>query len=520
MIYLTQSIHRNCQKYPNRVVTEHNGRTRTWTEFRDRVSRLAGALQVLGVKESDRVAIMALNCDKYLEYYFAVPWAGGAVVPLNTRWSVKENAYSLTDSGTKILFVDDAFLPQVDGLKKENVPVEKYIYMGEKECPEGLLDIENLINDNAGIPDSYRHDDDLAGIFYTGGTTGFPKGAMLTHKSMWTSAVTVLVEAKVDEDDTYLHAGPMFHLADGAFSNAACLVGSKHCFLPTFTPQLTVETINKYKATHTVLVPVMIQMVTAYVEQQKSRLKSLKAVLYGASPIPESVLTAAMSAFPNTNFMQGYGQTELSPIVTMLGHKYHVTEGPRSGKLKSAGQAGICVEIRIVDKEDKVLDPGGIGEVTVLGPNKMLSYWNKPQETATSLRNGWIYTGDVGYLDDEGFLYLVDRAKDMIVTGGENVYSTEVENAVTAHDAVQQCIVIGIPDEKWGELVHAEIILNDGASATEGDIIAHCRELIANYKCPKSVKFRTEPFPLSGAGKLLKREVRKVYWQGQDRSIN
>lgn len=200
--------------------------------------------------------------------------------------------------------------------------------------------------------------------------------------------------------------------------------------------------------------------------------------------------------------------------------EYHVTEGPKSGKLKSAGQAVACVEIRIVDKEDIDLQPNEVGEVIVKGPNRMLKYWNKPEETATSLRDGWIYTGDMGYLDTEGFLFLVDRAKDMIVSGGENIYSTETENAIMKYPAVQQCIVIGIPDKKWGEIVHAEIILEEGMSVTQEEIAAHCKKLIANYKCPKSVKFRKDPFPISGAGKLLKREVRKIYWKGNGRGIN
>lgn len=520
MIYLTQSVHRNCQKFPNKLATIHNGREHTWTQFKDRIARLAGALQQLGVAENDRVGMLALNSDRYLEYYMAVPWAGGAVVALNTRWSPKENAYSLTDSGTKILLVDDAFVHQVEKLREENIPVETYIYIGEKDCPQGMLDYEKLISDATPVEDSYRHDDDLAGIYYTGGTTGFPKGAMLTHKSLWTSTMAVLLEANIKANDTYLHAGPMFHLADGAMSNGAMLVGATHCFLPSFTPQATVECIQKYNATHTLLVPIMIQMVTAYIEKTNESVDTLRFVLYGASPIPETVLVAALKAFPTTSFVQGYGQTELSPIATMLGAEYHVTEGPKAGKLKSAGQAVSCVEIRIVDKEDNVLGANEIGEVTVMGPNKMLKYWNKPEETAISLRNGWIYTGDVGYLDDEGFLFLVDRAKDMIVSGGENVYSTEVENAVMKHSSVNQCIVIGIPSETWGELVHAEIILKEGAAATKEEIINHCKEYIAGYKCPKSVKFRTEPFPISGAGKLLKREVRKEYWEGKERMIN
>lgn len=520
MIYLTQSVHRNCQKFPNKIATVHNGREHTWLKFKDRVAKFAGALQKLGVKQNDRVGILALNSDRYLEYYMAVPWASGAVVALNTRWSVKENAYSLNDSETTILLVDDAFLPQVEMLIKENIPVNNYIYIGEQECPEGMLDYENLIRESNPIEDSYRHDEDLAGIYYTGGTTGFPKGAMLTHKSLWTSAMAFLVGVKIESDDICIHAGPMFHLADGALSNGALIVGAKHCFLPSFTPQGAVETIIKYKATHTLLVPVMIQMMSMYIEKSKCTLDSLKFVFYGASSISETVLLAALKAFPSTKFLQGYGQTELSPLVTLLGADYHVAEGPKSGKLKSTGQAAACVEIRIVDKNDKVLAPNEIGEIIVMGPNKMLQYWNKPEETTTSLRNGWIYTGDMGYLDEEGFLFLVDRAKDMIVSGGENVYSTEVENAIMNHPSVQQCIVIGIPNEKWGELVHAEIILKDGLSATDIEIISRCKELIANYKCPKSILFRTEPFPMSGAGKLLKNEVRKIYWAGENRNVN
>ena len=520
MIYLTQSVHRNCQKFPNDLATIHNGRQHTWTQFRDRVAKFAGALRKMGVEQSDRVGILALNSDRYLEYYMAVPWAGGAVVALNTRWSVKENAYSLTDSGTKILLVDDAFVTLVEKLKDEDIPVDTFIYIGEQDCPDGMLDYESLIKEANTVDDAYRHDDDLAGIYYTGGTTGFPKGAMLTHKSLWISGMACIMEAHIKADDIYLHVGPMFHLADGALSNAALIVGATHCFVPSFTPQETVETIQKYRATHTLMVPIMIQMVTAYLEKTNSAVDTLEFVLYGGSPIPETVLVAAMKAFPATSFVQGYGQTELSPLATLLSAEYHVTEGPKSGKLKSAGQAIACVEIRIVDKDDNVLGPNKIGEVIVMGPNRMLKYWNKPEETAISLRNGWIYTGDVGYMDEEGFLFLVDRAKDMIISGGENVYSTVVENAVMKHPAVQQCIVIGIPDDKWGELVHAEIILKEGMSVTQEEIIVHCKDLIASFKCPKSVKFRTEPFPVSGAGKLLKREVRKVYWKGKERVIN
>jgi acyl-CoA synthetase (AMP-forming)/AMP-acid ligase II len=218
--------------------------------------------------------------------------------------------------------------------------------------------------------------------------------------------------------------------------------------------------------------------------------------------------------------VQAYGQTELSPVATLLPPEYHTVEGPNAGKLASAGRAALCCELEIVDGDGVEAPRGTVGEIRVRGPNAMLGYWNKPDETAAALRDGWVHTGDAGYMDEDGFVFVVDRVKDMIVSGGENVYCVEVENAVTKYPAVSQCAVIGIPDEKWGEAVHALVILKPGQGATEADIIDHCKTLIANYKCPRGVEFRTDPFPLSGAGKVLKRELRKPYWEGRNRQVN
>ncbi len=419
MIYITQCVHRNAQKYPNQTATIFMDRVHTWKQFKDRVARFAAGLNKIGVKDNDRIAILALNSDRYLESYFSIPWAGGACVPLNTRWSVKENAYTMKDCGATVLLVDDNFLHMIPDLKKEDIQIKEYIYMGEKECPEGMHDYEKMIADNEPAEDTYRHDYQLAGVYYTGGTTGFPKGAMITHMGLWSSAMALVSETGIDSDDTYIHAAPMFHLADGAFSNAAMVMGAAHTFLPTFTPQGTIDLITKHKVSHALLVPVMIQMVTETYQKNPVDMSSLRFILYGAAPITEPVLIAALNAFPHVEFTQGYGQTELSPLATVLKHKYHVTEGPFAGKLKSAGQAVACVEIKTVDKDGNTLPTGGIGEVCVKGPTMMLKYWNKPEETAISKRNGWIHTGDVGYIDDEGFLFLVDRAKDMIVSGGE-----------------------------------------------------------------------------------------------------
>ncbi len=517
MIYLTQAVHRNAQIFPNQTATICGSRKSTWKEFKNRVARLAAGLKGLGVQDNDRLAILALNSDRYLEYYFAVPWSGACVVPLNIRWSAKENSYSINDAGAKVLFVDDAFLPIVAALETD---LSHIIYIGDSDCPEGMVSYEKLIADNEPMEDTYRHDQDLAGIFYTGGTTGFPKGVMLTHISIWTSSISLVPLMEMKPDSSYLHAAPMFHLADEAVMQAGMLVGATNYFIPSFTPQGVVDITKQYDITHLLLVPVMIQMTVAHLKQNPTDLDSVEFILYGASPISESALVDAMGTFKGVRFAQGYGQTELSPLATMLGPEYHTLTGPKAGKLKSAGRAISCVEVRIVDEKSNTVEEGAVGEIAVRGPNAMVGYWNKPEETAVSMRNGWIHTGDAGYMDDEGFVFLVDRVKDMIVSGGENVYSAETENAVMNHPAVAQAVVIGIPHEKWGELVHAEIILHPGQTATEEEIIAESAKHIANYKCPKSVSFRTEPFPLSGAGKILKRDIRAPYWEGQDRNIS
>ena len=520
MFYLTQAVHRNAQIHGNKIATECAGRKHNWKQFKDRIARFAAGLKDLGIAEGDRVAILSLNSDRYFEYYFGVPWAGACTVPLNVRWSAHENAYSLKDAGARVLVVDDAFAKMVPALRAKEVPLDHVIYIGDQDTPEGMINYEDLVANNDPMDDTYRHNDQLAGIFYTGGTTGFPKGVMLTHTNLWTSAASLVMCSPISEDSRVLHVAPMFHLADTAMTMAGMLTGCTHVFIPMFVPAATVKALSDLAVTHVVMVPVMIQMVINDPSIADADMSKLQYVLYGGSPIAEAVLVQAMKTLPNAQFSQGYGQTELAPIATMLRPEYHTTTGPKAGKLKSAGQAAPSVEVRIVDKEGQTLPTGEIGEIAVKGPNAMKGYWNKPEETAKSLRNGWVHTGDAGYIDDDGFVFLVDRVKDMIVSGGENVYSAEVENAVMNHPAVEQVVVVGIPSEKWGEQVHAEIILKSGQSASVEDIIAKTKEYIANYKCPRSIKFRTEPFPLSGAGKLLKRDVRAPYWEGQARQIS
>lgn len=517
-MYLTQGLHRAVQQKPNDIATIFQGRKRTFGEIAARVAKLAGALQRLGLKAGDRVGMLSLNSDRYLEYYLAVYWAGGAVNPANIRWTAAEIAYSLDDCETAILIVDDTFKAMAQGLKETCKSLNVLIHAGDGDAPAGMLSYEALIADAAPVQDAYRSGSDLAGVFYTGGTTGFPKGVMLSHTNLASNCLAVLANGVVGSDSVGLHAAPMFHLADGAFMNAMLAAGATHVMIPSFTPVGVLQAIQGEQVSASLLVPTMIQMLADYQEVGQYKLDSMKSVLYGASPISEAVLDRAMKALPSAAFCQAYGMTELSPVATLLLPKYHLPEHRALGKMRSAGTACTLAEIRIVDTEGKEVPLGTVGEVAVRGPGVMLGYWNKPAETAAAVRNGWMHTGDGGRMDEDGFVFIVDRLKDMIVTGGENVYSIEVENAVLKHPAVAMCAVIGIPDEQWGELVHASVVLKPGVQTTADSIIEHCKTLIGNYKCPRSVAF-LEALPLSGAGKILKNKLREPFWKDKQRNV-
>ena len=520
-MHFYQALQRNASKFSNKIATSFGEREHTWKEVEDRVAKLAAALIAHGVQAKEHIAILSLNSNRYFEYFNATPWMGGVVVPLNIRWSLKENIYSLENSQSSVLFIDDAFLEMGLELAKSCPKLRLMVYMGDGETPEGMLNYEQLIATSTPVEPFHSSYDDLAGIFYTGGTTGFPKGVMLSHANIWTSSISVTAEMGLNnEEDSYLHAAPMFHLADIGVSYAMVISGIKQVFVPFFDPKSVIETIEKKQVNHVLLVPTMITILLATPELNNANLTSLKTIIYGASPMPEGTLIEAMDKMPTVSFIQAYGQSELSPLVSILPAKYHVLDGPMSGKLRSAGRPSYCVNVEIWDENGHCLPNGEIGEIAARGPNRMLGYWNNPEQTESAIVNGWVLTGDAGYMDDDGFIFLVDRVKDMIVTGGENVFSAEVENALSHHPAIQESVVIGIPSEQWGESVHAIVRLNQGQNPTEREITEHCREYIAGYKVPHSIEFRTEPFPMTGAGKLRKVELRAPYWENQKRAIN
>lgn len=515
---LTNSMRRSIQQTPDKVATIFRGRQRTFRELCERVARLAGALKAAGVKADDRVGILALNSDRYLETCMAVWWAGAVLNPVNTRWSVPEVVYSLDDCDTGVLVVDDHFLPMADSIMKSARRVPVMIHAGDGAAPAGVLSYEALIADTPAAEDAGRGYEDLAIIMYTGGTTGFPKGVMQSHRNIWTGCIQRMAEIPPVRNGRSLHAAPLFHMAALSRALNQFIAGETHVIIPAFDVREVLDTIERERVTELGLVPTMIQALITHPEFGRRDLSSVKRLAFGASPIVASVLERTMNLFPGVEFSQSYGLTE-AMVITANPPENHGEAGRASGLCLSVGRVLCGSEIKIVDSNGVEARRGTVGEIVIRGPSVTRGYWNKPQETAAALRNGWLHTGDGAYMDEAGYLFIVDRIKDMIVSGGENVYSAEVENTIGRHPAVAMCAVIGIPSENWGEAVHAVVVRKPDVQVTEEEIREYCKQYIAGYKCPKSVEFRPE-LPLSGAGKILKRDLRAPYWGGKSKKVN
>ncbi|WP_101675128.1 long-chain-fatty-acid--CoA ligase [Alloalcanivorax mobilis] len=515
---LTHALHRLEQQNSGATAVIFRDRQRTWADLAERVARLAGALHRLGLKAGERVGMLGLNSDYYIEYMLGVWWAGGALNPVNTRWSQAEVAFSLDDCGTGILLVDERFASWGDALREQSKALHTVIYVGDGEAPKGLLHYEALLRDAVPAEDARRSGDDLAGVFYTGGTTGFPKGVMLSHLNLLSNALGYLLELPYSDDDVVLGVAPIFHQAGMCIIVRALLRGCPMVVVDEFEPVAVMRAIEEHRATFTLLVPTMVQRLVDHPEAGRYDLGSLSRVLYGASPISEGVLERAFKVLPKVRFYQGYGMTETGGPYTILPAWCHGSEGQKAGMLRSAGRAMWGIEVRVVGENGDPVPSGTVGEIVTRGPGVMQGYWGREDETRTALRDGWMHSGDVAYIDDRGFLFIVDRLKDMIVSGGENVYSSEVENALCQHPAVQSCAVIGIPSEKWGEAVHAVVVLQPAQEVTEAELRVFCKTLIAGYKCPVSTEFR-DSLPVSGAGKIMKHVLREPYWADSSRSI-
>ncbi len=510
-MHLTQVLHQNLQCRPEQTATRFGNRTQSWASLENRVARLAAGLRSHGLESSDRVAILAHNSDYYLECLFATQWAGGVIVPVNTRWSAPEISHVLEDCKPAFLAIDSQFSAMAADFCRNVPQAPARLYLGDDTAPDGCIGWEAGMLADQPVADLRTADKTLASIMYTGGTTGRSKGVMMSHGAQVMHSTSLVATAGIPGEVTYLHTAPMFHVADAMFLHAVSLVGGTHVILSGFDPKSVCETIERHGVTDTILVPTMISMLMDFPDIGKYNLGSLKRLFYGASPMPEALMRRVLKALPDCQPIQLYGQTEAAPVLTVLEGRYHCMEGPFAGKLKSAGRAMYNVELKIVDEAGHEAPYGIAGEVVARAPHVMQGYWNMTDQTAETLRNGWLHTGDVAIMDEDGFITICDRLKDMIISGGENVYTTEVENALYTHPAVQSCTVIGLPDDRWGERVHAIVILKQGESTTEDDLIRHCKSLIAGYKCPRAISFRTTPMPVSGAGKILKTTLRDEY---------
>ncbi|MDO9363855.1 MAG: AMP-binding protein [Sphingopyxis sp.] len=477
----------------------------SWRQFEDRVARLAGAFVHHGLSPGGRVVLLTLNGHRSIESFYAVCWAGGVVVPLNHRLSSDELVAQVRDSAPDIIILGDEFT-DLAGPLSAAAGTARLIHAGEGQAPPGLLSFERELARARPCAEQGRACDDLACIFYTSGTTSAAKGVMLSHANLDANSVNTRAELGLGRDTIHLHHGPLFHIGSAARLFSVTAAGGTHVFLPRFDPGQTLAEIARTRVTHATFVPTMIRALLDEPSRKSVDLTSLALLSYGSAPMPLSLLVEMMNAFPDVRFVQSYGMTELSPVATMLGADDHASG--RSDLLRSAGRAVPLADIAIVAPDGRRLDAGDVGEIIVRGPNVMTGYWNRPDLTTAAIENGWMHTGDAGYLDREGYLFVVDRLKDMIISGGENIFSQEVENVVSAHPAVAQCAVIGLPDSYWGEVVHCIVALKPGVQTSPDEIISFSRAHLAHYKCPRAVTIYPTSLPLSGANKIAKAQLR------------
>jgi long-chain acyl-CoA synthetase len=507
---ITTFLKRAARLFGTHTATEEGGQHLNWIEFTERVSRLAGALRSAGLRKGDRVALLANNSAAYMQAMYATSWAGGIVVPLNTRLSTSEIIYCLNDTTPSILFGEAPFVAAVISARKEVPSIREVIDIGGGARSFGGLAYEELIANSRPVPDENLLETDIFGIFFTGGTTGMAKGAMLSHQNMINNTLNLQPAFQFDTDTRCLNVSPMFHIAAALNIFGPTMAGGRHFFLPKFEPEAVLESIERNAINYVAVVPTMLKRLVDCDEFGAYDLSSLKDVFYGGSPALESEIRSWVKALPHVRFHQGYGLTETSPTISYLGPDRHVFEGPKAGKTHTVGQQVFSIEVDLFDSAGSPVS-AGVGEIWVKGGTVSSGYWNKPDATAIAFKDGWFRTGDVGVLDEDGYLSVVDRIKDMIISGGENVYSIEIEEVLLRHPEVVESAVIGVADEKWGERVHAVVRVGKASALDEAELLAYCRRHLTAYKCPRSVELRQSALPLTSTGKIAKTELKRQF---------
>ncbi|MGA8104729.1 MAG: long-chain-fatty-acid--CoA ligase [Candidatus Acidiferrales bacterium] len=510
------------QQFPRRTAVVCNYLRYTYAQFADRVSRLAGALRQAGVQPGDRVAFLSPNCHRLLEAYYGVLEAGAVLLPLNIRLTASELGYILNDSGATILFVEKQLLGLADSFRRDIHTVKTICQLdGAPEAPwldprnyEALLDAATPHRaDIASIDENA-----LAELFYTSGTSANPKGVMLTHRNVYLHALHVCMAFQIDKGTIELHTIPLFHANGWGVAHFLTLLGGRHVMIQRFDPKEVFRLIEKEGVHSCSLVPIMATALVNCSERHNYNLSSLRRItLGGAAASP--TLVREVEQVLGCECFGGYGLTETSPVLSLSPMK---PEMLWEGEQRYVGQAmtGYAIpgaELRVVDANDRDVPHDGktVGEIVARADGVMEGYWRQPDASAEALRGGWFHTGDMATLNEDGYLLIVDRKKDIIVSGGENISSLELEKTILAHPAILEAAVIPVPDQKWGEVPKALVVLKPNAAATEAELIEFCRSHIAHYKCPRSFEF-VDALPKTGTGKILKKDLRRKYWQGQD----
>jgi fatty-acyl-CoA synthase len=526
-VTLVETLRKALNFFPRKEAVVCGEHRWTYQEFDSRVNRLAHSLKRQGVEKDDRVAILHPNCHYFLEAYYGIAQIGAISVPINYRLSAKEIAFILQDSESKVLIVDPMFRKTVDAIRKEIPEVRRIIWTGDGKVSEGSRDLsyETVLHHERvhASPEPSLQGEDIAQIYYTSGTTGRPKGVMLSHKNVSVHALGTIAELNLTDRDVWIHVAPLFHLADAWATWAITWVGGTHVLVREFDSKVVFETIEREKVTLTNLIPTMLNLMVKHPEVGKYDYSSLRVLLSGGAPIAPEVVRKIVETF-KCDYIQTYGMTETSPYLTLSILKNHLRDLPYDDQLRFKSKTGrefVAVELRVVNElgEDVKRDEKEVGEIIVKGDIVTKGYWKLPEETQKAIKGGWLYTGDLAVMDAEGYVTIVDRKKDMILTGGENVYSTEVENTLYMHPAILECAVVGIPDEKWGEAVKGVVVLKPGEKATDQEIIQFCKDKMTHYKAPKSIDF-IDVLPRTGSGKIYKKSLRDKYWEGYDKKVH
>jgi long-chain acyl-CoA synthetase len=507
-------IYRNALLYPKDEAFVYEDTRITFAEYNRRINQMMHGLHKMGVKKGDVLGILSWSCLEFAELYGLTMKASYIASPYNPRLGADELEYLINYSEAETIFVGKELVEMATSLKNRLPKVKNYISL-ETAAP-GMTAYDEILKDNSGDePDIDPSEDDLCCIIYTSGTTGIPRGALYKQRNFMDDTRTLALDMSLKAGDKRVQITPLFHIAGNTHFRSSLYTAGCNIIVKFFNAEETLKIIQKEKATHMDFVPTHLAAILNLPDLKKYDVSSIKLLWYGGSPMPQEVLKKGMQVF-GPIFAQALGQSESGPAITHLNRDDHnVLDRPEKEqkKLASAGRTDIGVQARIVDDKGKDIGPGEVGEIIVRSKHVMVEYWHKPEETKATLVNGWLHTGDMGYYDEEGYIYIADRKKDMIISGGENVYPREIEEVLYRHPAVLEAAVIGVPDEYWVEKVHAVIALKKGQEATAEEIIAFCKKNIAGYKTPKSVEF-VDALPKNPAGKILKRELRDKYWKG------